>query len=385
MEGLNISGIAPQAKENIIKTDNSQPPVKELESSNVEETIDNVTVKEEEERILNEPYYDKRSITIERVASSSLYRKVNSKVISERTDYIGSCCTSSRVLASNEKECAKYFPNIIGISANHPDFVNRVKIWLNNICVPVKAIGLTLNTSFKYDHYRDYLKIKEKEDYIESAYSKADKSTLEGLKKAISDRITALNFLETSKHQYGMPDNVEQYLIYRHCLLYKDVCKDLSLINSDSTIRFYIKDEDREKERMIKTQREINIAKRNYLAMLADDEMFDSMFVQYCVFNNYAIGNYENIDRFNKEQMLDDFSRQEPAKFNKYFTDRNLKTKVLIERLISKGELVRSDMNQNISTIDGEFIGANMKEAVMYFNNPSNAAYRTALENKLKL
>lgn len=385
MEGLKISGSAPQEKDNITKIDNSQPPVEKLQSTNVEETIDNVTVKEEEERVLNAPYYDKRSITIERVASSSLYRKVNSKVINERTDYIGSCCTSSRVLASNEKECAKYFPNLIGLSPNHPDFVNRVKIWLNNICVPVKAIGLTLNTSFKYDHYKDYLYIKKQEDYIEDAYSKADKSTLEGLKNAIANRISAINILESSKHEYGMPENTEQYLVYRHCLLYKDVCKDLSLVNSDSTIRFYIKDEGREKERMIKTQREINIAKRNYLAMLADDELFDAMYIQYCVFNNYAISNYEGLDRFTKEQMLDDFSRQEPAKFNKYFTDRNLKVKVLIERLISKGELIRSDMNQNISTVDGEFIGANMKEAVMYFINPSNVAYRTALENKLKL
>ena len=50
-----------------------------------------------------------------------------------------------------------------------------------------------------------------------------------------------------------------------------------------------------------------------------------------------------------------------------------------------RGELVRSEYNQQISTADGTFIGSNMNEAVAYFNNPNNASIKTAYENKLKL
>ena len=40
--------------------------------------------------------------------------------------------------------------------------------------------------------------------------------------------------------------------------------------------------------------------------------------------------------------------------------------------------------NQNITTPDGEFIGANVKEAVTWFKNPTNSALVSAYKNKLK-
>ena len=53
--------------------------------------------------------------------------------------------------------------------------------------------------------------------------------------------------------------------------------------------------------------------------------------------------------------------------------------------LIARGELSRSELNQNIYTSDGDFIAANIKEAVVYFNNPENKDIRTSYENKLKM
>ena len=59
--------------------------------------------------------------------------------------------------------------------------------------------------------------------------------------------------------------------------------------------------------------------------------------------------------------------------------------KAFVETLIMRGELVRSEYNQQISTADGTFIGSNMNEAVAYFNNPNNTAAKSAFENKIKL
>ena len=74
-----------------------------------------------------------------------------------------------------------------------------------------------------------------------------------------------------------------------------------------------------------------------------------------------------------------------PRKFNEFVNDKNLHDKAFSETLITRGELVRSDFNQQISTPDGEFIGANINEAISYFKNPNNAGLKTKLENKLKL
>ena len=59
--------------------------------------------------------------------------------------------------------------------------------------------------------------------------------------------------------------------------------------------------------------------------------------------------------------------------------------KSFIESLIARGELFRSEYNQNISSANGDFIGANMNEAIVYFNNPNNADVKAAYEKKLNL
>ena len=40
---------------------------------------------------------------------------------------IGSSVKSVRILMSDKGELAAYYPEIIGVAANHPDFVTRVK------------------------------------------------------------------------------------------------------------------------------------------------------------------------------------------------------------------------------------------------------------------
>ena len=166
--------------------------------------------------------------------------------------------------------------------------------------------------------------------------------------------------------------------------MYKDVAKDLSLINAKPYIRFYIKDEQREKEKQQKLLRERINAKRNFVELMADDKQFESMYIACCIHQGISLSAALLKDKTEKEFILDKFSNEEPDKFNKLFNDKHLNLKAFIETLISKGELIRSEFNQNISTANGDFIGANMNEAIAYFNNPANAEIRKVYENRLK-
>ena len=112
--------------------------------------------------------------------------------------------------------------------------------------------------------------------------------------------------------------------------------------------------------------------------------MFDAVFIQYCVANNINIPNGMAMDIIDKQSHLDKFSTNEPAKFNKLCNDKDITIKSLIEVLISRGEFIRAIHNQNITTPDGEFIGANVKEAVTWFKNPTNSALVSAYKNNLK-
>lgn len=337
------------------------------------------TVEQENE----EEYTDVRSITVALVKNYSLYRKANDKALPKRHDYIGGSVSSSRILSSNKEEVETYFPNLVGLAPNNENFVTRVKQYLNNIRIPVDELGKKFDISFHYYHKRDFLKIKAEEEKIEDAYLRANRQDTGKLKAALQEKITRINALEGTKCKLGYPLNVEDYLMYRHCMLYKDIAKDMALINSDTSIRFYFKDDQKEADKLKKFRLEVNKAKANYVSCLADESLFDAIYIQYCTMNGLPVISSLAEARLDREIKLDKFSTEEPVKFNKIFNNKDIKLIATIEMLISRGELIRSQYNQNISTVDGVFVGANMGEAVAWFKNPENTSVVNAYYSKL--
>lgn len=367
----------------------SPEPNKQVEVDNVNSPVEGkqetkpLSAKTADED-LSLPYIDRRTVSIALVRNYSLYRKQNDKELPKRRDYIGSSLKSSRMLSSNKQEVEAYFPNIVGVSPNDPSFVQRVKQWINNIRVGVDELGTTLDISFNYNTKKDYLTFKKEEDKIEDEYMYADKSTLTKLKEALNIKISKLHDMESKKYAVGSPLDINQYLIYRHCLLYNDIAKDIALVNSMPNVRFYFKDDVREAEKLKKYRTEVLKAKANYVKCNENDALFDAVYVQYCAINNLAIMPNLTKERIDREIELDKFSNEEPIKFNAIVNDKDIEIKATIEKLISKGELIRSMYNQNISSPTGEFIGSNMKEAVAYFKDPNNTAIVNAYYNKLK-
>ena len=334
---------------------------------------------------LNEPYVDKRTVTIAPVQLFSAYRNANKASIGPRKTVIGSSITSSRILSSNKGEVEAYFPELIGISPSHQEFTSHVKAYLNNISFNVNEKGTPLNISFHYNHKRDYLTIKAEEDKINARRDSVARNNTSAIKEAIKVWVNEINELESSKYKYGRPENVEEYLMYRHCILYRDVAKDLSLINSDSSLRFYIRDESKEAERAKRLIDEKRKAMRNFLAIEGSDAKRNAVYVQMIIATNGKVGEALVKNNDEKTAALMQFVNENPEKFNAIFEDKNLEMKSFIESLIARGELIRPEFNQQISTADGTFIGSNLNEAVAYLNNPNNAAVLEVLKNKFKL
>ena len=349
-----------------------------------EQKVVNTPVVEENIENLDEEYIDRSSVTIALINNYSLYRKANSKVLNKRIAYIGSSVNSTRILSSNKKEIETYFPALIGIASNNENFITRVRQYLSNIRVQVDELGVTFNTSFRYNHKKDYYKIQSEIEKVEAEYNKVDKRNEAALKKAVYNKCIRLNEVESMKCSLGSPMNVEDYLMYRHCLLYNDVCKELSLINSDANYRFYFKDDNKEKDKINKHRLAINKAKANYIKAIDDPKLFDNVFIQYCVLTGLPVIPSLAKDEIEKQSELDKFSASEPEKFNKIFTNRYLELASTIEMLIAHGELVRLPNSQNITMSDGTFIGANIGEAIAWFNDVANASYVNAFYNKLK-
>ena len=358
-----------------------------VEGSNIQEgtgmtVVENQAAKEVE---LDAPYTDKRSVTIAPVQQFSAYRKANIKSMPPRRNIIGSSISSTRILSSNKDEVEKYFPQIIGISPNNQEFVTRVKAYLSNISFNVQDAGSTLNISFTYNRKRDYIKFKEKEEAINAKREVVARNNTAAIKEAVKIWTQEINDLESEKSKYGHPDNIEEYLLYRHCLLYRDVAKDISLINSDSSLRFYIRDENKEAARAKRLVDERRKAMRNFLALEASDKKRNAIFIQMTVNNGGNISEALLKTQDQQVSALMTYLNESPDKFNDLFDDKNVEMKSFIETLIARGELIRPEYNQQISTADGTFIGSNMNEAIAWFENEEHKDVRTAYENKLKL
>ena len=334
---------------------------------------------------LDKEYLDNRIVTISLVHNYSNYRKVNMKVLGQRKETIGSSISSCRILASNKGEVEAYFPALIGLSPSNPEFITRVKAWLSNIQFVVNEEDVSLNTSFIWNKKSDYVAFKKKEDAIDEEYNKIDRANTAAIKDAVKRKVEALNALESEKYKYGRPQNLEEYLIYRHCLLFRDVAKDIALINSDPNLRFYIKDEAKEAEKKKKLTEEKMKAMRNFIELNASPSKFNAVFIAMIASRNENISEALLKDNNEKTNMLMNYVNEAPDKFNKLVNDKNIITKAFIETLIVRGELVRAEFNQQISTADGNFIGSNMTEAVAYFNNPDNKDIKAVYENKLKM
>lgn len=329
------------------------------------------------------PYTHNTSVTISLTANYSKYRKMNSKVLDRRNDYIGSSVNSSRILSSNDDEIKAYFPKIVGVSFNNDMFLTRVKGHLNNIRVAVDGDGLKIDTSFYYRNKEDFEHVQRELARIDATFSKVNRGNIEDLKKAVKAKILEINALESTKHTMGYPLNTDDYILYRHCLLYNDIAKDVALINSDKNYRFYFKDDAKEAEKFAQHRQEINKAKINYVNCLADSELFESVYIQFCVDSNIQVIPALAESTMAKEVKLDKFSVTDPAKFNAHFNNKDIKLMGIIEKLIGRGELHRSLHNQNISTSDGTHVGANIKEATTWFKNPDNNTLANALIMRL--
>lgn len=337
---------------------------------------------------LDRDFLEERYITIALatdITINSVYRQVNARYIVDRHDSIGGSINSARILTSNYKEMEAYMPSLVGCSVNSQEYITRVQRWFNSISIPVDGEGKKLNCSFQWSKKRDYLNYKIDETEIIEEYDNAEKSNPKQLKDAIAKYVTKINALEATRYQYGHPIKVDDYLAYRHCLLYPIVAKDVAIISFDPRVKFYIKDEQRENNRLKRNRIQANKARRNYLDAIDNDAKFKAIFVCYSASNKQDVLSNLLLDRTIQEKMLDDFAIKEPEKFNKLFNNSQIELQAFIEEAIAKGELVRSDVNQTVLTPEGGFIGANMKEALAYFSNPENADYKRALETKLKL
>lgn len=348
----------------------------------------------------------------------STYAKLNAEHISPAPKLIGGSITAVDAMLSNGEEQSVLMPSLLGISSNSQDWNVKLTGYWNNITAEIANDGKQLEIGFMYDiessNKRPYIdainrgiskeadKLVKDEDllnYLEAKLETVAKEFERGFAEAskVADERTRTSIintlyknkylkvveLESERYKLGTPINVEHYMLFRYCLVYRDVANELNLSNKSPNIRFYLhSDKDiaihKEEQRKLQTDRISSFIKVTKSPTSIDNMLFALGFGKEVV-------KMEDVDKYMK---LEDYSKDSAttAKFisvanNPELTDIANVEKYIAVDILSRmlgSSIITDALNPSVT------IGNNTQEAIAYFKDDKNKAVVSEYVNRFK-
>lgn len=351
--------------------------------------------------------------------TNNAYSKANKDRIKEaqinRT--IGSSRSAVNKMIANSEEQASIMKDIINVSPTSSSWNEELANYWNSLSVDISETGKELEVGFTYDissiDKQTYItKInsgisveKDKlisdadlEKYIETRINniidsfKSRLETASNIKDPVlrdkqMDEAYKLKYdqlvdIESERFKVGKPIEPFDYMLYRWCLIYRDVANEKSLMSKSPKIRFYLHSKDDIKKEVKAKQTN----ERNRIKLLVKvTESIDSM--ENLI---YAMGESGNVKDMNDDTAVYEFveklSKLREEDFIVTANDPDLNIIGEIEKYISVGILTRTLGSKVIYNplSDETPIGGNVQEAVMYFKNKANAGVISDFKTKYK-
>lgn len=240
-----------------------------------------------------------------------------------------------------------WLSELLGISANSPDWGKHIRAYCNNITVPVPfGVGKKLD-------------------------------------------ITLLK--EATDTEVAEPANIADYVLWRYCLVYKPVARRKELVNKSPRIRFYLYDEKEDKANKMNAFDMRKKASMLFYSLIDNPTSFEAvlkiMMANHEVMTDIgvAILDVDKADTETKQLALDAISNHEKtrARFIEVCESKDLITESFIEDCIHYSKLHRVP---NTATIrrGSMVIGNSMEEAVAFILNSVNTQTVLSLKAELK-
>lgn len=248
------------------------------------------------------------------------------KVLNESKIFLGSHFDGRAPLTGLTKdEEKKYLPQIIGVSANHPEFTTKAReFWATmGFLIPVGGVVLDITVD-----------------------------------------------------ENGTPYNLEDWIKYKWAKRHKLVAPNKEALENDPRKKFYIHDPeeaDRRKHATIQVQKQADIE----FIKATQDPAKARRIVR--MMNNVV--NPDNLTDHQVENQLYDLKNSDPARFLSIAQDKKLDVKAEIQEMIEH-QILRKVGNQ-IIYID-QVVGESMDDAVAWMQNQRNSTIVTDLKAKLK-
>jgi len=334
-------------------------------------------------------YVFTRSATIMHRENYSEFRKANMAYLSDGASKIGSAIRSYDRMRVNKAELDVYMPTLIGEHHTSPNYNKRVDEYFSNLAVIVTPGGKVLDISIRFNSKHDfdnfdkeYSKILTKfNSSLENVGSTGDVDKLIDEIYKVKDE--AIVNLEAKVHNVGFPINVADYILWRYCLVYRDVANDEIRVSKSENIRFYIYNKEL-KEKQEKSKFEIQSkATLKYADLLINPANLEV--VLWALSNVHAIDVKAAKDATSKAMMLDKIVKSDPQGFITTANAKDLETRAFIEKAVSHGMVNRIPNTQVLMDKEGNTLASTLQEAIVYFRNRElNGEFITRIENQLK-
>lgn len=316
-----------------------------------------------------------RFINLQWVIHRSMYALANKNVLNAGTEprKIGATLSAVNAMVAKGEEMRVLMPTILGTDplSSKLDWEASVKNYWHSLSVDIPLGGRLLDISWVVDandpNKKDAIAtLKEENKSI-----KSEKDLLNYL-FATNQTTKEPNVLEEYLFRYATPANIEDYLLWRYCLLYRRVLNptaDPEILDRNPDIDFFLYDPNISKLKSKTNLKISQAAMTAYLELITKKDVKDDVLF---VFGE----NPTTWDDFDKDQKLYSLHQSQAARFIEITKDKNLTTKSRIERYISMGILNRlAGTGIVIDANDPSIIlGNNINEVVAYFVNDVNKA-----------
>lgn len=271
-----------------------------------------------------------RKVTIKRAPVIST---LPDEILNESVRKIGSALTRSGSVLKGItfEEERKFLPGVVGIPADHIEFMRKCDNWYSNMNIPVSNDGVTLEVGTTED---------------------------------------------------GAPLNLMEWLKYKFILAHPAVAPSKQLSEANLNYAFYIEDME---EEIRATNKKVNASKEAYkefLKLSEDEEKMDSIIRVMAPIMGESPSVLKTLkSKEEKENKLDSYLKKNPTLFTELCKDKDLEFKSEIEAMID-AQILTKIGNKIIYGSDP--IGNNINEAIAFLKSAGNSDVYTILKAKLE-
>ena len=348
-----------------------------------------------------------RSIQLNWTLSSTAFEDINKNSFVNYSRPLSSSVRAVNTMVAADEEMRFLLPTILGVSPESKDanWLDVVSNYWHNFSLEVPMGGKKFNTSLVFDmtnmirkeYINEVLNLlpKTKKVAIDGTEPKEFREvdlTFDDKEKAFADYVMK-NVKEDMLYRYARPENIEEYLAWRFCLISSvvgnspdEMIKEGSNDELRSTrIKFYMIDENeiiKRKERLNKLR---DKAIMNYAKVLGSKEAdVDTLLIALDQVS--SLKDLKDLSLGDKRNLIYEVCNSNPQHFNGIFDSKILSDIAEVKKFVMAG-LIRNISNTTIYTdADNvtQILGNTFDEVITYFANTVNQAYVNDLKLKLK-